>query len=85
MAFKATKRREIEMKAEHNLAFSSGRSMLETIAVLAVIGILSVAAIMGLTYIKEKNTANQVMKEAVTQAAEIKARKKHLASINSWR
>ena len=50
--------------------------MLEMLGVLAVIGILSIASLSGMTYLKEKNIANQITKEAITQAAEIKARAK---------
>ena len=54
----------------------TGRSMVEMLGVLAVIGILSIASLSGMTYLKEKNIANQITKEAITQAAEIKARAK---------
>ena len=50
---------------------STGRSMIEMIAVLGIMGILSLGALSGVNYVKDKNLANQILKEALTQASEI--------------
>ena len=54
----------------------SGRSMVEMLGVLAVIGVLSIGALSAIRYILDKNTANDIMKEALTQASEIKIRRR---------
>ncbi|MBP5533907.1 MAG: type II secretion system protein [Alphaproteobacteria bacterium] len=41
-----------------------GRSMLETLSVLAIIGILSVAALFGFSYVMNKNRANRAIQDA---------------------
>ena len=40
------------------------------------IGVLSIGAINGIRYVLDKNTANAIMKEALTQASEIKLRRR---------
>ena len=55
---------------------STGRSMIEMLGVLAIIGVLSVGTLGGIRYILDKNTANEVLKEALTQASEIKLRRR---------
>ena len=53
-----------------------GRSITEMLGTLAIIAILSIAAVSGIRYVLDKNTANAIMKEALTQASEIKLRRK---------
>lgn len=52
----------------------TGRSMIEMLAVLAMIAILTVGAIAGLTWALDKYQANEVLKEATAQATELKLR-----------
>ncbi len=46
----------------------SGRSMVEMLGVLAIIGVLSVAAIAGYRYAMNKKTANDIMHEVLIEA-----------------
>ena len=46
----------------------TGRSMVEMIAVLGIMGILSLGALSGINYVKDKNQANQILKEALFYA-----------------
>ena len=55
---------------------STGRSMVEMLAVLGIIGVLSIGALNGIRYILDKNTANDILEEALTQASEIKLRRR---------
>ena len=50
----------------------TGRSMIEMLGVLAIIGVLSVGALSGLNYVMDKNTANQIMAEAYNHANALK-------------
>ncbi|MBE6449875.1 MAG: hypothetical protein E7013_04205, partial [Alphaproteobacteria bacterium] len=45
--------------------------MIEMLGVLAVIGVLSIGAVLGIRYVLDKLSANLVYKEAASQAAEI--------------
>ena len=49
-----------------------GRTIVEMIALIAIIGILSIATVSGVGYVLDKNKANAILKEAISQAAEIK-------------
>ena len=60
----------------------SGRSMVEMIAVLAIMGILSIGGLSGINYIKNKNVANKIQKEVLTQASELKTRHRLGADID---
>ena len=42
----------------------SGRSMVEMIGTLAIIGVLSVTTALGIEYLLDKSTANKIMKDA---------------------
>ena len=55
---------------------SCGRSMVEMIATLALIAVLTYGAVSGIRYVLNKKTANEIMKEALTQASEIKVRRR---------
>lgn len=46
----------------------SGRSMVEMLGVLAIIGVLSVGAIAGYRYAMDKRTANDIMHEVLIEA-----------------
>ena len=63
------------MNKNYYVKTTSGRSMIEIIAVLAIMAVLSIGAIAGLRYALDKIKANRIMKEALTQAVEIKGRK----------
>ena len=63
------------MNKNYSVKTTSGRSMVEIIAVLAIMAVLSIGAIAGLRYALDKIKANRIMKEALTQAVEIKGRK----------
>lgn len=63
------------MNKNYSVKTTSGRSMIEIIAVLAIMAVLSIGAIAGLRYALDKIKANRIMKEALTQAVEIKGRK----------
>ena len=62
---------------------TTGRSMVEMIAVLAIMGILSLGALSGVNYVKDRNVANQILKEALTQASEIQTTHRIKTETNS--
>ena len=43
---------------------NTGRSMMEMLGTLAVMGMLTIGAVSGIRYVMDKNTANAIMKEA---------------------
>ena len=59
-----------------NYVSNTGRSMLEMLGTLAIMGMLTIGAVSGLRHVMDKNTANAIMKEALTQASEIKLRRR---------
>ena len=54
----------------NNKKSCSGRSMVELIAVFAVLSALILGGVLGFLYFRDKNTANNVLKEALVQASE---------------
>ena len=66
------------MKQIHSLnkVQSIGRTMVEMLAVLSISALIVSGIIGSVRYILDKNTANQILKEALTQASEIKLRRK---------
>ena len=59
-----------------NYVSNTGRSMVEMLGTLAIMGMLTIGAVSGIRYVMDKNTANAIMKEALTQASEIKVRRR---------
>ena len=70
-------------KTYQNSKKQFGRTMLEMLGTLAIIGVLSIGAINGIRYVLDKNTANAIMKEALTQASEIKLRRRQKKDTSS--
>ena len=57
---------------------TNGRSMVEMLGVLAIIGVLAIGALAGLRYVLDKITVNRVVDEALAQATDIKTKTKKL-------
>ncbi len=56
-------------------SYQKGRSMIELLAVLIVIGMLTVASLSGIRYILDKIKAGQIMNEALITASELQNRR----------
>lgn len=54
-----------------NFQKQMGRSMIEMLAVLAIIGVLSIAALVGFTYAMNKHRANTVTHDVMLLATEV--------------
>ena len=54
----------------------SGRSMVEMLGVLAIMGMLAIGGLSGIRFLLDKKMASEIMDEALTQASEIKARRR---------
>ena len=52
-----------------------GRSIVEMLCIIAVIGVLSISALSGLQYVLDKIKANAIMDEALEQAVFLRGRK----------
>ena len=61
---------------QQTVKLNSGRSMIEMLAVLTIIGILSIGGLSGIFHVLNRDTADKIMKEALTQASEIKLRRR---------
>ncbi|MBR4927529.1 MAG: hypothetical protein IKY98_04295 [Alphaproteobacteria bacterium] len=71
------------MTFEH---FESGRSMVEMLGVLAVVGVLSIGGIMGYSYGMDKYRANQTMQEITLRGIDVLAQYDRTgdANLNEW-
>ena len=67
-------------KGLHNYSCIKGRSMIEMIGVLVIVGALTIGGLVGHKAVQENMSATKVLKEAMNQAAELKLRPKHVVN-----
>ena len=60
---------------KHNKMLQSGRSMVEMLGVLAIVGVLSLGGIMGYSYGIDKYHANTIINEIMLRTADFAAQK----------
>ncbi len=49
----------------------SGRSMIEMLAVLAIVGVLSISALVGFTYMMNKHRANETIQDVMLRGTNV--------------
>ena len=69
-----------------NQNYQSGRSMVEMLGVLAIIGILSIGGVTGYSYAMDKHCANQIIKDVNLRAVDLIAQtnRKGPLSLSEW-
>ena len=58
-------------RASRRVSPSSGRTLLEMLAVLAIIGVLSIAALVGFTYAMNKHRANETIYDVMLRGTNV--------------